>query len=92
MYTVTLRGFHERETREAFHIVTLMECDSVMKADAKALYFAKAINFASVAMCEQHECDGFFVEVRGDSYDDAVTYEVMPGRKMVVWWGTDCDV
>lgn len=92
MYTVTLRGFHERETREAFHIDTLMECDSMLKANAKALYFAKAIDFAAAAMCEQHDCDGIFVDVRGDSYTDAVTYEIMPGRKMVVWWDGDCDV
>lgn len=92
MYTVTLRGFHERETREAFHIDDLGSYDSMLKADAKALYFAKAIDFAAAAMCEQHNCDGLFVDVRSTDDYDAITYEVMPGRKMVLWWGNDCDV
>lgn len=93
MYTVAIRGFHERETREAFHIDTLMVCDDMLRADAKAFFFAKSVDFASSAMCAQHDCDGLFVDVRSDDDSScALSYEIMPGRTMCVWIGTDCDV
>lgn len=89
---VVLRGFHERETREAFHITSLFESDDFDKAESQAEALARAI-LEIPELETRYACDGFFIDVyEVADWLHCTSFEVIPGRPMVVWYGADCSM
>jgi hypothetical protein len=84
MNDITLRGFHEKETREAFHVCKF-EDGSVGHFEQLVPY----IEHIAESICDALRCDGLWLT----RYVDGVpvhTAEFVPGRPTTYWYGTDC--
>ena len=87
---VVLRGFLELEERKPFHITPLFEHDDFAQAEYQAEILANAI-LEIPEMVERYACDGFFIDVyEVCDWLHCTSYEVVPGRPLVVWYGSDC--
>jgi len=88
MSCIVIRGFHEREARESFHVVTIpVSKDSAIDAIDLARSLSHDIFLTIDSMCDFQRCDGFFVDVRTE---DPMSYEITPNH-IDTWFGDDCD-
>ena len=84
MDRITLRGFHEKETREAFH-VCMFDDGSEEHFEQLASY----IEHIAAEACNALRCDGLWLT----RYEDCMpvrTAEFVPGRPTVYWHGYEC--
>lgn len=87
---VVLRGFLEMDERKPFHISQLFDSDDFNRAESQAENLARAI-LAIPEMLDRHACDGFFIDVyEVADWLHCTSFEVVPGRDLVVWYGGDC--
>ena len=84
MDRIILRGFHELETREAFHVCTF--------EDGSESHFDRLlpnVRALATAICNALRCDGLWLT----RYEDGVpvhTAEFVPGRPTILWHGEEC--
>jgi len=85
MDRITLRGFHEKETREAFH-VCMFDDGSEEHFEQLASY----IEHIAAKICDALRCDGLWLTRYEDGVVPVHTAEFVPGRPTAYWYGTDC--
>lgn len=87
---VVLCGFYEKEEREKFHITALFDSDDFDRAESQAKKIALAM-LAIPELLDRYACDGFFIDVYAVAeWLHCTSFEVVPGRDLVVWYGGDC--
>ena len=90
MYHVRLMGFHELETRSFFTIGTLAvdcEYDDVTEF---AEVCARQLEDVVWILVRAHDCDGIAVDVCDEHGDVVLSWELIPGRPLVVYAGDEC--
>jgi hypothetical protein len=84
MDSITLRGFYERETREAFRVCTFQ--------DGSEGHFERLVPYTeSIAakICDALRCDGLWL-TRYEGGVPVHTAEFVPSRPTAYWYDEEC--
>lgn len=90
MYHVRLMGFHELETRSFFSIGALATDCEHTDAIEFAEICARQLEDVAWVLCRAHDCNGITVDVYDEHGDVVLSWELIPGRPLVLYTGDEC--